>query len=206
VAELATNGAASTLDGAITADALELSIQSGDTGQFPSTGTFALTIVDAINGTEIVEVTAVSGATFTVTRASEPFAGLRQAFAHASGTAVGLYPTVGTIKALTVGGASANEVELTTTAQTEIVTYTPATAGPLTVGVYIRVTVAATVEAHVEYTDAGGSQTAVLVPSLELAPGSYLYPVAALSSTASAITVYATASVASQVFVSSFIR
>src|ERR1039458_8290783 len=99
--EYASNGATSTLAAPITAIATSLTIQAGDTAAFPSSGTFALHILDAVNGDEIVEVGTVSGTTFgSLTRASEAYQGVQTAFAHGAGCVVALEATAGTIGTL----------------------------------------------------------------------------------------------------------
>jgi hypothetical protein len=99
--EQAANGAASTLAVAMLSGDLSLTIEPGDTAKFPSVGTFALTIMDNVNGWEIVEVGVVGGTVFSsLTRASEVIAGVQTAFAHPIGTPVGNWPTAGTLAAL----------------------------------------------------------------------------------------------------------
>src|SRR5215467_3888702 len=100
--ETLANGAASTLNGAITNSATSLVIQSADVSKFPSSGTFRLSVTDGTN-TELMTVTGGQGtATLTVLRANEPYAGVQTAFAFASGSTVA---EVLTTAALTNWGA-----------------------------------------------------------------------------------------------------
>lgn len=106
------------------------------------------------------------------------------------------------------GGASVNEFELTGTDPTTVLSFTPTEAAPYTIGFYVRVTESDTeVQVSVEYTDAAGAQAALLLPPANLGPGSYLYPAVVIGSVAeSPIEVVASASTASQVYVSAIIR
>lgn len=81
MAEQYTNDAVTTLAGAITSGATSLTVTSA-TG-FPTTGNFRI----RIDG-ELLLVTAVSGATWTVTRAIEAVGGVTLATAHANGATV----------------------------------------------------------------------------------------------------------------------
>jgi hypothetical protein len=83
------NKAASTLSGAISATDATLTVASASS--FPTTGTFRI-IVDS----EIMIVTAVSGATFTVTRGAES----TTAAVHSDGAAVTHVGTAASIKAV----------------------------------------------------------------------------------------------------------
>lgn len=99
------------------------------------------------------------------------------------------------------------DFELVTTAATSVLTYTPAANGNLWVATYFRVQTAATdVTIQVTYTDAGGAQTLTLVGGSSQAVGSYAPQVSLLAVKAgNALTITATASTASQVFVSASI-
>ena len=102
MAELAVNGAQSTLATAPSGTSgTSLAIQSGDTGKFPSSGNFACLLQDSLTSPtqfEIIEVTAVSGATFTITRASEPYAGSQTAQTWSAGAYITQVATAGTIR------------------------------------------------------------------------------------------------------------
>ena len=119
MAELAVNGAQSTLATAPSGTSgTSLAIQSGDTGKFPSSGNFACILQDSLTSPtqyEIIEVTAVSGATFTITRASEAYAGSQTAQTWSAGAYITQVATAGTIKGV-VGTAftSANAGEVLT--------------------------------------------------------------------------------------------
>lgn len=68
------NNAVSTLASSITSGATSLAVQSADAALFPGLGAgewFPIVVVDVANNREVMKVTAVSGATFTVTRAQE---------------------------------------------------------------------------------------------------------------------------------------
>lgn len=101
MAELAANGAQSTLATPPSGTTgTSLAIQSADTGKFPSSGNFACLLQDSLSAPtqfEIVEVTGVSGATFTVTRASESYAGSQTAQTWSTGDYITQVATVGTI-------------------------------------------------------------------------------------------------------------
>lgn len=87
MSEQLTNAAQTTLNGSVTNVATTLVVTSA-TG-FPATGDFRCIIsAEGANTDEIVKVTAVSGTTFTITRASEPYAGVQTASAHASGATI----------------------------------------------------------------------------------------------------------------------
>lgn len=100
-------------------------------------------------------------------------------------------------------GASAYEVELTTTDQTEILNYTPPAPAPFQIGAYVRVEEAPTeLEIEVDFTDAGGPQTDVILPPLLVAAGDYTYAMIVIASTATPIVIKATAGTANHVYVS----
>lgn len=98
-------------------------------------------------------------------------------------------------------GTQGNEVALTTTNPTQIVTTTPAAAGTHFVGVYFRVISGApNVKITLTWTDAGGAQSVDLTDQVYgIGSFSLMYFIA---TTATAITVTATASAANEVFVS----
>jgi hypothetical protein len=81
MAELFTNAAQSTLTSGISNSATSLTVASA--AAFPATGNFRI-LVDQ----ELMLVTSVSSATFTVTRAVEAYAGTQTAVLHASGATV----------------------------------------------------------------------------------------------------------------------
>jgi hypothetical protein len=95
-AEQFANNAQSTLTAAITAGATSLTVQSA--AAFPSSPQFRI-LIDS----EILLVTAVSGNTFTVTRAAEAVGGVQQAAAHAPGTYVTHVITAGALGNLLPG-------------------------------------------------------------------------------------------------------
>lgn len=112
MAELAANGAQSTLATPPSGTTgTSLVIQTADTGKFPATGDFACLLQDSLTAPtqfEIVEVTGVSGATYTVTRASEPYAGAQTAQTWSAGAYITQVATPGTVgrvaTALSVAG------------------------------------------------------------------------------------------------------
>lgn len=102
------------------------------------------------------------------------------------------------------GGPPASEaydVEITTTNPTAVLTTMPTADGTHFVGVYFRVIAGApNVKITIDWTDAGGAQSVDLTDQVYgIGSFSLMY---FLSSTASAITVTATASAANEVFVS----
>lgn len=87
MAEQFTNKAQTTLNGGINNSTTSIVVTSA-TG-FPSAGNFRIIVkAEGANTDEIMTVTAVSGTTYTVTRASEAVAGVQAASAHASGAIV----------------------------------------------------------------------------------------------------------------------
>jgi hypothetical protein len=95
------NKAQSTLNGAIDDNDLSLVVTSA-TG-FPTAGNFRILIVaEGANTDEICTVTAVSGTTFTITRASEAIGGTQIASAHASGASVINVLTAGALRSMYV--------------------------------------------------------------------------------------------------------
>lgn len=102
MAEQFANKAQTTLNGSITNSASSLTVTSA-TG-FPTSGEFRIFIkAEGANTDEICTVTAVSGTTFTVTRASEAIGGTQSASAHASGAEVIHVLTAGAINRLASG-------------------------------------------------------------------------------------------------------
>ena len=99
----------------------------------------------------------------------------------------------------------ASDTELTTTAATVVASFTPFAQANFMVGVYFRVvTAATTVTLSITYTDGSGAQTITIVNAVSEAVGSYNFaPIYINATTASAISVSATAGTANQVFVSS---
>jgi len=86
--EVLSNGAASTLSGAITNVQTTVPIQSADVAEFPASGNYRIAVNDGTN-TELMLVTGGQGtATLTVTRAVEAYAGSTTARAFASGSTV----------------------------------------------------------------------------------------------------------------------
>ncbi len=99
MAEQISNNATTTLNGSITNSQTTLVVTSA-TG-FPTTGEFRILVkAEGANTDEIMTVTAVSGTTFTIVRASEVFAGSQTASAHGSGAAVSHVLTAGGLSSL----------------------------------------------------------------------------------------------------------
>lgn len=98
------NAYSSTLSGAMDNSQLTLSVTSA-TGA-PSTVPFRLRIrAEGANTNEIVTVTSVSGTTYTITRASESYAGVQTASAHASGATIEHVLTAGALATLATATA-----------------------------------------------------------------------------------------------------
>lgn len=94
MAEAAVNGGSSTLAADITSGATTITIQAGDVGKFPATGTYRIALSDG-GHTEIATVTGGQGtAALTVTRASEPFAGVQTPFAFLAATPTTIEPVL----------------------------------------------------------------------------------------------------------------
>lgn len=91
------NAAQSVLTDAITE--ADLSVTVDDPSAFPDSGTFRCVIAVRSGSTlvdpEVVTVTAVAGSVFTIERASEPYAGVQTAFAHAAGAVIAQVVTAG---------------------------------------------------------------------------------------------------------------
>ncbi len=101
---------------------------------------------------------------------------------------------------------SVSDLELTTTSQTTIATYTPSTQGNYTLKVYARViTAATTLTLTANWTDASGVQSYSWVNAASEAVGSYTFLPIYINSLADAITISATAGTANQVYVSASI-
>jgi hypothetical protein len=105
--------------------------------------------------------------------------------------------------------AVAKDVQLTTTSNTTIATFTPTTKAMCTVKIYLRCAAARNVTIVVNYADGDGTpvaQTRVVLPSSDMAIGSYDFiPVTLLSNANTAISVVASTTTASNVFVSAVI-
>ena len=100
-----------------------------------------------------------------------------------------------------------SEVELTVTTPVTIVTETPVSPGNFIVNAYMRVIAAATVlTLTVTWTDVSGPQSYTWLSAQTEQVGSYTFAPVYLNSTATAITVTATAGTANQVFVSATIE
>jgi hypothetical protein len=111
--EAFSNGAVSTLNGAINNSQSTITIQSGDTSKFPASGNYRIAVTDNVN-TELMLVTGGQGtATLTVTRAVEAFAGSATIFAFASGSQVVQVLTGAGFSQLV--GLTTSNVTLTTT-------------------------------------------------------------------------------------------
>lgn len=96
MAEQFTNRAETTLNGAIDDNDTSLVVTSA-TG-FPTSGDFRIVIDSRTATEEILTVTAVSGTTFTVTRATEAIAGVQTAFSHSDGATVKHVLTAGALE------------------------------------------------------------------------------------------------------------
>jgi hypothetical protein len=103
--------------------------------------------------------------------------------------------------------ATQAEKQLTTTAATSVVTYTPAGAGNFKIGGYFRVVTATTVVTWtVTWTDVTGAQTLTVLSAVSEVVGSYaLVDFMVNAAAGSAITVTATAGTANQVYASASI-
>src|SRR5215831_8424078 len=96
------NGLQSTLNGAITAAATSLTIQTGDAGSWPSSGQYrAVLCQDPVNGPfELVRITGGQGtATLTVVRGAESYNGSTTAYAWPSGSTISAVITNGGLAA-----------------------------------------------------------------------------------------------------------
>ncbi len=91
-----TNKATTTLNGAINNAVTSLVVTSA-TG-FPTAGNFRIVVDANTANEEVMTVTAVSGTTFTVARATEAIAGVQTAFSHADLATVKHVLTAGAIK------------------------------------------------------------------------------------------------------------
>lgn len=92
MAEQLVNGASTTLAASMTTTQDTLVVTS--TAGLPTAPNFALLLDGDTTSQELVEVTSVSGNTYTVTRASEAIGGVQTAFTHASGGTVAQVLTV----------------------------------------------------------------------------------------------------------------
>jgi hypothetical protein len=96
MAEVFSNKAETTLNGAIN-DVVTSLVVTSATG-FPTSGDFRI-VVDPDTATEeIMTVTAVSGTTFTIARATEEIAGIQTAFSHANGATIKHVLTAGAVE------------------------------------------------------------------------------------------------------------
>jgi len=130
----------------------------------------------------------------------------------ASGTSLGtveLPPSAGTpaTPVALYRAASVQEDKLTTTAATNVVTFTPAANGNFIVTASVRIiTAATTVTLTINWTDAAGVQQDVRMNAQSLAVGTHDVPIKFLNSVSGqAITVTATAGTANQALVSAAI-
>ena len=113
MAEMLANAASTTLTAAVTPSGTTLTVASSST--FPTTGDYAIVVDGNTTNAEIMEVTAVSGNTWTVTRASEPYGGSQTAVSHASG---GTVTQVLTVQGLTNFSGALNQANTWMAAQT----------------------------------------------------------------------------------------
>lgn len=125
MAEVFTNKAQTTLNGAINNSTTSIVVTSA-TG-FPTSGDFRILIkAESGNTDEICTVTAVSGTTFTVVRASEGVSGVQTPSSHASGATVA--------HTLTAQGLiSITQQQTASTIQTNYTDYTTANGATTTV-------------------------------------------------------------------------
>lgn len=123
MSEQFTNKATTTLNGAINNSVTSIVVTSA-TG-FPTTGEFRIVVTPGAGTEEIMTVTAVSGTTWTVTRASEVIGGDQTARSHSNGAAVKHVLTVGALKTLSLptGPTGAKAVRTTTLSPTNDNTY-----------------------------------------------------------------------------------
>lgn len=98
MSEQFTNRATTTLNGAIDDNDTSLVVTSA-TG-FPTTGTFRIVVSPGAGTEEIMTVTAVSGTTFTILRATEAIAGVQTARSHSNGATIKHVLTAGALKDL----------------------------------------------------------------------------------------------------------
>ncbi|MEM3859848.1 MAG: hypothetical protein QW478_10665 [Candidatus Micrarchaeaceae archaeon] len=99
--------------------------------------------------------------------------------------------------------AKTSELELTSTSATTVATYTPSASGNFVLFVYARVvTAATTLTLTASWTDAAGAQTYTWLNAVSEPVGSYTFLPLFINSTASAITITATAGTANQVYCS----
>lgn len=112
------NKAQTTLNGAINNSVTSLTVTSA-TG-FPSTGIFKIIVSPNTANEEIMNVTDVSGTTYTVERAAESVAGVQTAFSHSDGatiahvlTVAGVAPIMPTV--VGVGSSASGTGDITPT-------------------------------------------------------------------------------------------
>ncbi len=113
MAEMLANAASTTLTAAVTPSGTTLTVASSSA--FPTTGDYAIVVDGNTTNAEIMEVTAVSGNSWTVTRASEPYGGTQTAVSHASG---GTVAQVLTVQGLTNFSGALNQANTWMAAQT----------------------------------------------------------------------------------------
>jgi len=102
--------------------------------------------------------------------------------------------------------ANANDFQITTTSSTTVATFTAPTAGNYLINVSYRVATTTTdVTLIASYTNSAGSQTVTFVPLTSTAVGTYTVSPVLINTTASAITITATAGTANNLFVSASI-
>jgi hypothetical protein len=105
MAESYSNNYETTLNGAINNSTTSIVVTSA-TGKPPSTPFRIIAKGEGGNGDEIMTVTAVSGTTYTVTRASEATAGDQTAYAHSSGATIAHVLTAASLSAAGGGGVA----------------------------------------------------------------------------------------------------
>lgn len=95
------NAAQTTLSAGITSGSTTMSVASA--AGFPTSGNFRCLIsAENLNGNEIVTVTAVSGLTFTISRATEAYAGIQSASSHSANAVVTQVLTAGALQSHTI--------------------------------------------------------------------------------------------------------
>lgn len=103
--------------------------------------------------------------------------------------------------------ANVSDLQLTTTAQTTVASYTTTSKGNYTARVYLRLATPANVTVYVKYTDATGAQTITVLNNEYLPMDSYTFPPYFFNATSgTTISVLVTSNVVNVVYVSAVIR
>lgn len=182
---------------------------TGDVTAGPGTGSQAATVVATTNVESIIAANATvagalqkTGGTMSgaIAMGANKITGIANGSASTDAAAFGQIPAPSVL-------ATATETELTTTGATNVVTYTPSSAGNFEIGIYFRVvTATTTVTVTVTWTDVTGAQTLTLLNGVSEVTGSYAMTKFMINSAASdAITVTFTAGTSNQVYASASI-